>query len=103
MANSFASGFSKASAQSQRSDILRNSAFANHATVTNGGTRKRPMYFVRDSTGFVASNPNSLRDMGPARNCEYRLDDDMHELGSNSQVTWRDIYRSDEKLCMHIS
>ena len=93
MANSFASGFTVDSAASGQSEILRNSAFANHATVTSNLGGQKPFYYVSSSTGVVPSNPNSLRDMGPLRNCQYRMSDD---LNVDPRVTWKDIYKGDE-------
>ena len=36
--------------------------------------RKRP-FFMIDSTYMVPSNPNTMRDLGPSRNCEYKVVD----------------------------
>lgn len=100
MADSHASGFTNASSASMKSDILRNSAFANHATVTNMKRSKNPFYFVSNSSGFVPSDPNSLRDMGPTRNCEYNMDEDMNLA---QKVTWRGIIDEDEQINQYIS
>ena len=55
-------------------NILRNTTFANQMSVTDLKKRK-PLYFLNTSNTFNASNPNTLRDMGPIRNCEYIIGD----------------------------
>lgn len=57
---------------------MRNRAFANQATVTSV-TKNKPkaLYYFNSSNGLQASNPNTLRDMGAARNAEYYITDAM--------------------------
>ena len=95
MASSYASGFSSASAASlANSDIMRNRSFANQMTVTNA-KQQRPNYFLNTSNGIQASNPNTLRDMGGLRNCEYHVADNIDEI---QKVTWRDLVADDQAL-----
>ena len=77
---------------------MRNRIFANQDSVnkpllggkTTGGGR--PLYFVNSSVGLVPSNPNTLRDMGGTRNCEYHFEDKMEMQeeygGSPGKVAW---------------
>ena len=95
MASSYASGFTSASATSlANSDIVRNRSFANQMTVTKG-KQQRPNYFLNTSNGIQASNPNTLRDMGGVRNCEYHVDDEIDDI---QKVTWRDLVADDHAL-----
>ena len=96
LADSFASGFSHVSkgSKASNSDILRNRTFANQMTVTNLN-RSKPLYFLNTSNGLVPSNPNTLRDMGGVRNCEYHLDQEA-ELARN--ITWKEIAERDQLL-----
>jgi len=57
---------------------------------------KPPLYFMNSSNGLIASNPNSIRDMGKARNCIYTLDDETDQFARN--VTWKDLIAGDEKI-----
>ena len=57
---------------------------------------KPPLYFMNSSNGLIASNPNSIRDMGKARNCIYTLDDETDQFARN--VTWKDLIAGDEQL-----
>lgn len=50
------------------------------------------MYYFNSSNGLIASNPNTLRDQGAARNCEYRYDDGQ-EVPRN--ITWRELIARD--------
>ena len=78
------------------SDILRNRAFANHATMTNGTKHgPKPLYYLNSSNGLQASNPNTLRDMGASRNAEYYFADTMDQARN---VSWKDLARGDEEL-----
>jgi len=96
LASSIASGFSGTSSASALSncDILRNRAFANQTSVTNLKNGK-PNYFLSTSNGLVASNPNTLRDMGATRNCEYQLD---NEADLARTVSWREIAAREQEL-----
>jgi len=51
---------------------------------------------MNSSNGLIASNPNSIRDMGKARNCIYTLDDETDQFARN--VTWKDLIAGDEQL-----
>ena len=90
MASTVASGFSNATSTSQNT-IVRNRAFANQESMMTNMKKpgRPPLYFVNSSNGLVASDPNTLRDMGTVRNCVYQLDDVTENVARN--VTWRDI------------
>jgi len=58
---------------------------------------KKPLYFINTGTGTVASNPNTMRDKGTVRNCEYEFRDNVTgNIARN--ITWREILEGDEKL-----
>jgi len=96
MESTIASGFSAGSARSSNTnnDITRQRSFANQMTVTNLKGHK-PNYFVNTSNGLQASNPNTIRDMGATRNCEYRLSE---PLDAARNVTWRDLAARDLEI-----
>ena len=58
---------------------------------------KKPDYFVATSTGHIASNPNSLRDMGGTRNVPYTYAD-VTDDGHAVQVTWKDLASQEATL-----
>ena len=58
---------------------------------------KKPDYFVATSTGAIASNPNSLRDMGGTRNVPYQYADVTND-GHAQQVTWKDLASQEATL-----
>ena len=60
------------------------------------GLLKRPLYFLNSSNGLNPSDPNSIRDMGKARNCVYTIDDETDQFARN--VTWKDLIAGDEHL-----
>ena len=92
------SGFSATSMQSASSnEIVRNRIFANQTSVMqNKPGVGKPLYFVNSSVGYVSSNPNTLRDMGGTRNCEYRFDDEFDRQAHG--VSWRELAQNDEEL-----
>jgi len=49
---------------------------------------------MNSSNGLIASNPNSIRDMGRVRNCLYTLDDQTDQFARN--VTWKDLLAGDQ-------
>ena len=53
------------------------------------------MFFMATSNGLCLSNPNSIRDQGETRNCQYVVNDEI-DLAKN--VTWRDIVRTDRRI-----
>ena len=59
---------------------------------------KRPLFFVNSSNGLVASDPNTLRDMGRVRNCVYKLDGDATDQAVDRNVKWSDLIQSDMEL-----
>ena len=77
MASSIASGQDsyQQSSKGAGETMIRNRAFANQESLFTDNA-KLPLYFVNTSCGLVASNPNTMRDMGRVRNCVYKLDGD---------------------------
>ena len=61
------------------------------------GAGHKPLYFVNTSSGVQASDPNSMRDMGRARNAVYDFDDPTTEQVART-VTWHDIVKHDQEL-----
>ena len=96
-----ASGFSGHSTKSRKSniDIMRQRSFTNQAAVTKGKLNK-PFYFMSTSNGLMASNPNTIRDMGKPRNCQYMFLDTMDSV---NDLKWRDIVKCDKQLDKIIS
>ena len=91
MASTFASGFTNESVTSAvSSNIMRNRSFANQTSVDGSRYKSKPMYFYKSSNGTQASDPNSLRDMGRARNCEYQVGDEMDRV---RDVSWKELIR----------
>ena len=69
MSQSQLTQMSNGSKSSQR--IVRSKSYFNHVNKVKNPYLKKPDYFVATSTGAIASNPNSLRDMGGTRNVPY--------------------------------
>ena len=70
--------------------IVRSKSYFNHVNSVKNPYNKKPDYFVATSTGAVASNPNSLRDMGGPRNVPFYYAD-ITDGGQAQQVTWKDL------------
>ena len=77
--------------------IIRNKSYFNHVNPVKNTYAKKPDYFVATSTGAIASNPNSLRDMGGPRNVPYRYAD-VTDDGQAGQVTWKDLASQEATL-----
>ena len=78
--------------------MLRNRAFANQESMITDNPKK-PLYFVNTSNGHVASDPNTLRDMGRVRNCVYQFDTDAtDQIVPDRNVKWKDLIQGDKEL-----
>ena len=78
--------------------MLRNRAFANQESMITDNPKK-PLYFVNTSNGHVASDPNTLRDMGRVRNCVYQMNTDAtDQIVPDRNVKWKDLIQGDREL-----
>ena len=68
-------------------EIVRERHFSNHSNRKDP-YGKKPMYFVNTSNGKIASNPNSLKDLGGVRNCEYTYEDPTDDV---KRATWAEL------------
>ena len=90
MASSFESGFSDS--KISNCDIMRSRSFANAEAMQTNARKPGPLplYFVNSSSACQASDPNSMRDMGCARNAFYTLDDPATDNIART-IKWRDL------------
>ena len=95
MKDTIASGFSL-STDLSNTNIIRNRVLANqeYSLVNSKKPGRAPLYFVNTSNATRASDPNSIRDMGVIRNCEFKFDDVTSNTARN--VTWRELMDTDE-------
>ena len=72
--------------------------FANQHSMMSNLNRdgKPPLYFFGTSNASNPSDPNSLKDMGGVRNCQYHFDDVTDELARD--VTWKELNHGDVQL-----
>ena len=77
--------------------MIRTKSYFNHVTRGKNPYLKKPDYFVSTSTGTVPSDPNSLRDMGGARNVPYTYVD-ITDDGHAGNVTWKDLANQEKTL-----
>ena len=91
MASTFASGFTDQT-KSSNCDIIRNRTLANQDTMQTNARKPGPLplYFVNSSSAIQAADPNTMRDMGSARNAFYNLDDPVTDKIARS-IKWRDL------------
>ena len=98
MKDTIASGFSLSTDLSSN-DIIRNrvlSANQENSLANNKKPGRVPLYFVNTSNALRTSDPNTIRDMGGVRNCEYRFNDVTSNTARN--VTWRELIDHDEQI-----
>ena len=98
MKDTIASGFSLSTDLSSN-DIIRNrvlSANQENSLVNTKKPGRVPLYFVNTSNALRTSDPNSIRDMGGIRNCEYRFNDVTASTARN--ITWKELIDNDEQI-----
>ena len=65
--------------------------FANQNSMMSNLNRdgRPPLYFFATSNATNPSDPNSLKDMGTVRNCQYHFDDLTDDLARD--ITWKEL------------
>ena len=75
-------------------DIIRNRNWNTQSNQVDPYNPK-PVYFLTNSNEFTLGNPNSIRDAGPLRNCEYKVSDVTDYART---VKWKDLVENEKKL-----
>jgi hypothetical protein len=65
----------KASMRAAGSRVSADNIIRHFVSSPRDQNKKKANYFMATSSGFVPSNPNTLRDSGPARNAIYTITD----------------------------